>query len=234
MDEHDQHPTIIGGEPPNMAQLFLSLFLLVLAFFILLVTISTPEKVKSNQVMDSLTSTFKAVLPPTTDPTNFNAKDGDVLAGEQFQGDISKLFATQMQVAKVEIVQPGRLMRLTLPTDAVFVDGKIDLKPSVVPLLDRIVASLSDRPPGLRFDMEFVIGAKYTSKTNLPVRQTLEMARAGAFARAMSSRGAPPDSIAVGLRPGDPARIVMWFFARSADDTQVQYGAKGSNGAGAE
>lgn len=234
MDEHDQHPVIIGGQSVDMVPLFLSLFLLVLAFFILLVTISQPEKVKSSAVMDSLTSTFKTVLPPNTDPTNFNAKDGDVLAGEQFQGEITDLFTTQIQVAKVEIVQPGRLMRVTLPVRAVFAEGKTDIMPSIVPMLDRIVASLSARPPGLRYDMEFVSGAKYTAGTDLPVRPTLEMSRAGAFARAMLSRGAPPDSIAVGLRPGDPARLTIWFFVRSEDETRLRFGAKDFTGAGAE
>ena len=65
--------------------LFLSLFLLVFAFFIVLVSISTLEEVKSNAVKDSLTSTFTTVLPPSTDPTEFTSKDGDFLAGQQFQ-----------------------------------------------------------------------------------------------------------------------------------------------------
>ena len=71
---------------------FLGLFLLVLAFFILLVSISTFETVKSTAVMDSLSSTFTTVLPPTSDPTEFNAKDGDIIAGETFQQEITMLF----------------------------------------------------------------------------------------------------------------------------------------------
>ena len=225
MDDQD-HPVISGGRAPDVIPLFLSLFLLVLAFFIILVTISTLEKVKSNEVMDSLTSTFKTVLPPTTDPTDFNAKDGDVRAGEQFQERVTGIFATHIQVARVEIVQPGRLMRIELSTSALFAENSTELRPTTVPLLDRIVASLSARPPGLRFDMEFVIGSAYADEVDLPVGQTLQMARAGAFARTMASRGVPPDSIAVGLMPGDPERLTIWFFVRGMDETRLRFGAE--------
>lgn len=231
MDEHDQQAIVTGGRAPDTIPLFLSLFLLVLAFFIILVTISTLEKVKSNEVMDSLSSTFRSVLPPTTDPTDFNAQDGDVLAGQRFQERITDIFATQIQVARVEIVQPGRLMRIELPTRAMFAEGSEELLPSIVPLLDRVVASLSARPPGLRFDMELVIGADAVAGT-LPVAQTLEMARGGAFARAMASRGAPPDSIAVGIMPGDPGRATIWFFVRSEDEARLQFGADDFGAAG--
>ena len=69
---------------------FLSLFFLILAFFIVLVTISTVEKVKSKAVMNSVTTAFTTNLPPRTDPTtDFTAKEGDVLAGQAFQEEIT-------------------------------------------------------------------------------------------------------------------------------------------------
>ncbi|MCZ6606840.1 MAG: hypothetical protein O7A64_04130, partial [Alphaproteobacteria bacterium] len=91
----------------------------------------------------------------------------------------------------VEIVQPGRVMRVVMPADALFLLGGTEIRPARFPLLDRLVAALSGRPPGVRFDMEFLIGSAYTPDNDLPLRQTLEMARAGAFARAMLSGGTP-------------------------------------------
>ena len=46
----------------NTVALFLGLYLVVLAFFILLVTISTLEEAKSQRVMDSLTSVIWGAL----------------------------------------------------------------------------------------------------------------------------------------------------------------------------
>ena len=144
---------------PDIVPVFLGLFLLVLAFFIMLVSISTFEQVKSSQVMDSLTSTFTTVLPPTSDPVDFNAKDGDILAGEAFQEQITSIFSTAIQVEKIEVVQPGRLMRLQMRVNALYLDGQTTVREDQYPLLDRIVAVLSNRPPGLRQDMEVIIGS---------------------------------------------------------------------------
>ena len=55
--------------------------------------------------MDSLTSTFSAILPPTSDLTQFASKEGDVLAGQLFQSQLTELFSTAVQVIKMEVVQ---------------------------------------------------------------------------------------------------------------------------------
>ena len=210
---------------------FLSLFLLILAFFIVLVTISTFEKVKSKAVMSSVTTAFTTNLPPRTEPTtDFTAKEGDVLAGQVFQERITGVFATTMQVAKVEIVKPGRMMRAEMPSNAIFFEGEDRIRPNAFTFLDRIVAALSARPPGLRFDMEFVIGTAYNDDHVLPVHQTLEMSRAGAFAREMVSRGAPPDSLSIGLAPGDRDLITIRFYVRHQDEIRLRFLGTEQNG----
>ncbi len=203
--------------------LFLALYLLVLAFFIVLVTISSLEDVKSKAVMDSLTSTFSSLLPPTTDLTLFASREGDILAGEAFQEEVSDLFATSIQVAKVEIVQPGRLMRVSLPADSLFMENSTEIREAQIPLLDRVVASLSGASPGLRNDLEFLVGSDTGKDGSLPAGKSLEMERAGAFARAMLSRGVAPRNVSVGLLPGKPSEIVMRFFVRPENETLVRF-----------
>ena len=210
-------------QAPDIVPVFLGLFLLVLAFFILLVSISTFETVKSTAVMDSLSSTFTTVLPPTSDPTEFNAKDGDIIAGETFQQEITMLFSTALQIENIEVVQPGRLMRIRMPTSALFLDGDVKVRDDLIPLLDRVVANLSNRPPGLRQDMEAVIGSPAIENIDLPVGQTEEVARLGELARTLTSRGAPPDSISVGIKRGDPGEISLWFWVRGIEESEARF-----------
>jgi hypothetical protein len=206
----------------DSVSMFLSLFLLVLAFFIVLVSISTLEDVKSQAVCDSLSSTFRSVLSPITNPTEFTSKDGNFLGGQAFQKQITGIFATTLQVAKVEIVRPGSLMRIKLPASAMFADGETDIRPVTIPVLDRFVAVLSAPPPGLRFDMEFVIGSPLSKDKELSVAQTLETQRAGNLAREMAHRVVPPDSIAIGIQPGRSDQITIWFFVRDEAETQLR------------
>lgn len=224
MDEFD---TLPRPEPASAAgqttALFLSLYVLVLAFFIVLVTISSPEKIKSRAVMDSLSSTFASLLAPRTDLTAFTSNEGDLLAAQAFQEQIAAVFASPIRIAQVEVVQPGRLMRVVMASDSLFLPGTAELREAHIPLLDRIVASLSVTTPGLHYDMEFLIGSPPVDGGMLPVAATLETARAGAFARAMTARGTPPNSVAVGLRPGDPRQIVLRFFVRPHNEVRLEF-----------
>jgi len=208
----------------NTVALFLGLYLVVLAFFILLVTISRVEDAKSKKVMDSLSSTFTSIVPPSADLQTFKAKDGDVLAGQEFQQQVTGIYSTALGVNKVEIVQPGRQMRLVLKADSLFFQDEARIRPAMFPLLDRTVAALSSRPVGVRYDVEFVIGTPTAQDgKTMPTTQTLEMRRAGAFATEMNARGIPPDSIAVGMRPGRVGEIVIWFYTRDVERTKLKF-----------
>jgi len=193
------------------------------AFFILLFSMSTFEEVKTKAVRASLNSAFASVVPPSTETTTFTSTTGRFLGNEEFQGAVTKLFSTALAVEKIEVVQPGSIMRVTVNADSLFLPGTTNIREAYIPMVDRLIASLSGRPPGYHFDMEFVIGTEQASGRLLPVGQTLQMARAGAFVRDMLARGVPPDTIAIGVRKGDPGQIVIWFYVRSADEVRSFY-----------
>ncbi len=219
------------GHGGSSIALFLGLYLLILAFFIMLVSISTLEEVKSKAAMKSLSATFTSILPPSLELTAVSSTEGAVLAGQQFQQQITNIFSTTIQVTKVDVIQPGRLMRVLVKSDVIFKPDAADIRDSSQAFMDRIVASVSGRPPGLRFDMEFVMQSPYVTGTDLPTEQTLEMSRAGNFARQMMARGLPPDSIAVGLEPGESDDITIWFYVRNSDETRLRFVAPKSTGA---
>jgi hypothetical protein len=225
----DQRPQDEQPGAGSTLTLFLALYLVVLAFFIVLVSISSPEKVKSKAVMDSLTSVFASVLPPKTSLTSFAADEGDVIAAREFQRTVSDVFATQLRVARVEEVQPGRLMRISLPVEAMFQSGQAVLRENRLSLLDRIVAAISARPPGLRFDMEFAVGRAREIDGPSFANPMAEIDRAGAFARQMLARGAPPDSISVAVGPGDPGQALITFYVRPLDEAVVPLGETGTD-----
>jgi len=202
---------------------FLDLTGVLLAFFVLLFSMSSFEDLKTAAVRASLNSAFASLLPPSTDATVLTSITGRYLGSEEFQGTITRLFSTAIGVEKVEIVQPGSIMRITMAADTLFNTDDTTLRESSTPLIDRVITSLSGRPPGFHFDMEFAIGVEATEGRSLPTDQTLQMARAGAFVREMLARGAPPDTIAIGVRQGRPDQIVMWFYVRAENDVRSFY-----------
>jgi len=204
--------TVIARSDTNVLQ-FLSLYLLILAFFILLVTISTVDKKKLDDVVASIKSDSELDKQET----------GPILEGQVFQDKTTELFATALGVEKIEIMQLGKVMRIQMTADAIFEPESDVVKKSQQPTMDRLITALSSRPPGYQFDMEFVIGSAYSSKQNLPTQETIEMRRAGSFIREMLSRGAPPDAVSIGLGHIDKGQAVMWFYVRSPNDAKNFY-----------
>lgn len=223
-DDHMQISEQIG--PNRNTYLFLSLFLLILAFFILLVSISTIETYKSQTVMDSLTSVFASPIVSDVQPTEFTTRDGEVLSNPQFQSDIADLFSTMINVTRIDIILPGQIMRVKLPTKIMFKNNEFKLRDNIRVLLDRVIANLSARPPGQRFEAQLVMSVPETKQKpgqeRLSIKQlenitnfkSLTIKRAGFFAETMINLGAPRDSIVVGVEPGDPEQMTIWFYVR--------------------
>ena len=170
--------------------------------------------------MDSLSSTFASVLPPTTSLTTFTSDTGNVLAGQEFLDEVKGLFETEVGVTKIEIIQSGQLLRVVLSADELFAAGEPKIRDAQLPLVDRVVGTLSASPPGLLHEIEFVIATESPDGRILPVEQTLQMARAGEFARQLIARGAPRQSVSIGLRRGRPDQIELLFRVRSRKDAR--------------
>lgn len=186
-----------GGDPS--LSVFLGLYLLVLAFFILLVSLSTIEERKARAVMESLTATFGDARPSGT---SVGPGEGDLAL--LLERRLAAAFASLVHIARVETVKPGRLVRAELPLAEVFVDEAAALRPALHPLLDRIVAALSSAPAGASVAVEVALAA--AAETG---EERLAPARADAFARELLARGAPPQRLSIALAPA--AGVQVWI-----------------------
>ena len=192
---------------------FVSIYLLILAFFILLVTISTIDQKKSEAVMDSLQ--LREELS--------DSDRGADSPGQAFIQKLNDLFLKANGVKKIEELKTGKILRIEMGAEALFNNDRATIKVSQRDLIDRIISALSSRPPGFQFDMEFIVGTPIEPSGNLPVNQTLPMARAGAFVRQILGRGAPPDSISIGLGAIDNGEIIFEFYVRTPADAKKFY-----------
>lgn len=181
--------------------IFLGLYLLVLAFFILLVSLSTVEEMKARAVLESLSATFG---PVRASGTSLGPGDGDPAL--LLERDLTAAFASLVHIVEVKIVKPGRLMRASLPAAVVFADDAPALRPSLHPLLDRTVAALSSPPAGVVLTVELALAPPAD-----PAARALATARADAFAREMLARGAPPDRLAIAFAPGAGDEVWLTF-----------------------
>ena len=170
------------------AMVFLSLALLLLAFFALLNSISTIEESRSRRVVDSVAAAFSSPFGA------HSSKDAiepvaDVAFAERTFSDVAAFFRRAVELVEVEVVRPGRLMQISLPADQVFAPRTAQITAGSEALLDRMAAALAEPPAGLRLDLEAFF--EHASDA-LVTPNGLRIARAGVLARALVNRGVAP------------------------------------------
>ena len=92
----------------------LSLYLLLLAFFVVLNTISKVEDARSKAVTGSLNETFSADGHPNKKTVHLVSSQGNILANAEFLSRVGNLIKTELAFAEVSDVEPGRLMAVTM------------------------------------------------------------------------------------------------------------------------
>lgn len=212
--------------------IYLSLFLLLLVFFIVLTAQSAPRDYRMRAVLDSVERSFAP--PPANVPagarpgadsnaTGSGSPAAIARVGLQRLGD---LFETELAVAKVDRVGTGRLMVVSLAVDDLFQPGTARVRSERIGLLDRISREIGTRS-GVRFEVDFLIAlgpepAKAAGRGD-PVAQ------AAGLARALIADGAPVEAISVGVEPGRDGAARFLFSARRFPETRAG-GAGGDRG----
>lgn len=197
---------------------FADLICLLLSFFVMLVSLSAISETRSKAAIYSLGRAFDVGPGGPAEP--FTGSDGETLAAQQLQGRVGDVFAAVIPAAKVEVVAPGRLMQADFHADALFLEGKAQVRPGQTALFDRLVAAMQAPPPGQRLEMEVTIGTLPIEGGALPIGETPQSARVGAFAREMVARGLAPGALLVGITVGEPDRVRLTFRLSNQSEGQ--------------
>jgi hypothetical protein len=221
MDEDAETPK--AAKKDATLALFLGLYLILLAFFVLLNTLASLKEDRVKAVLGSLMATFSTEILDTMTPTEFSASVGNLLATEEFHREIREFFEAAVPLSRVESYSAGKLMHARIPADELFEPGSIAFRDDRDELLQRIARSLSRRVEGLRYEVEFSTFTGPFLDDEGGGGLVLEVARAGAFARALFDRGVPGESITIGARPGNPEELEMTFLVRVVDRAKVDF-----------
>ncbi len=202
--------------------LFLALYLLILAFFIVLQSISQREEVRSAAALNSLTATFRAQALIAREAPQFTSSLAPHDPIEAFQREVRAVFARELPIARFRVLQLGNVMRVTVPVDDLFAPGEAALRPALAGLMEPIADALGRQAPGRRFEVEFIVGA---GRALPPVGSGagLEVRRAGALVRDLRTRGVSARALAAGGAPRDATQVEMLFSARREDEAGATF-----------
>lgn len=200
-----------GRSGENSSWLFLSLYLLMFAFFMVLNSFSSFESGKKDAVISSVLSAFSKIASPGEDVQTGGFVSLDPQSSK-FQDAVTNIFETAIPLTKIRVVVPGSRLDVDLPSQVFFADDSVVVR-DPLPVLDRIVATVSSPPQGVLYEVAVIGYVPLAGDEPLTTAMTSQVARVGNIARALNAKGMPPAAVTIGLERGTQKQIKLVFFA---------------------
>lgn len=210
--------------------LVLSLYLLLLAFFILLNSISEAAETRQRAVKGSLESTFASTGRPSRLPANFTSTTGNVLGAETLQRRLGNLVSSELRLAELDILDPGRLMQLRMRQAALFAGSSAQISPAGRKIIDRLATELRLPPSDIHYRVEVRLSTGRPSEARSDVggegvgpgpRVLHAVRRAAVLSQALADAKLPRGSVAGGLVQGVPGQVIFRFEVRTEAETPL-------------
>lgn len=138
--------------------LFLSLFLLLLAFFILLNALSTFERHRAQAVVRSVQNTFQSRIEPDKQTEVLVPSIGVDPEPETVTAELERIWLTRFPLAQIDQIQPGSTFQLTLEMSDVFEPDSAAIRPDRADLIRATATVLAGRPEGYLTQVQGLVG----------------------------------------------------------------------------
>lgn len=198
----------------GIQSLALALFLVILAFFIMLVSISSFEDRKVSSALESLQQKFRAA--GNADPSAIEATPQAEARALQtaFLERLAALLNSELQNARVNADEAGNVLYVAFPVTQFFPPGGAVLRGERTALFEGIAQAIEERPAGSRIAVEVFLDRPSADATDA----RLVVAQASAIGADLVARGVARDSVSVGLRPGAVGIIEFVFRLQAAEE----------------
>jgi hypothetical protein len=201
----------------------LSLYLLLLAFFVVLTHLSKAEQDRSMAVSGSVSETFSSAGRPADAAASFTASLGSVLADSGITETLGSLVRTELSFARVRHIVPGTVMEATVAADRLFVPGSGRIDPRYRRFVERLAAVLAQPRGGARLDLEIAAGIAHAAPPDGPAAR-LAAERSAFLAEVLSVAGAPARNLAGGVEPGLADMVRLLFHVRPETEPGPSFG----------
>lgn len=199
-----------GGNKTAGVMAMLSIFLLLLAFFLMLNTLAQFETTKTRAVLGSLNATFN-IGNPAGPEHEFGSFVGKVGAAERLQKETGELLRTLFGIDQYKVIRIGNVIAVDISTRGFFVE-KTTPTPRLLVFASRLAGAVTPLPPGTELLTEVTVRRGPGSLDEVSaVDLDLATRRSGAVVRAFERAGFPGELLTAGIAAGDPRSLRIEF-----------------------
>ncbi len=196
------------------SQLFLSLFLLLLAFFIFINSVSTYKEKKTTEVVESIRTSFPAVVS-SKQLFQLRSLKKSVVSPTVFN-ELDELFQHLFRDRKLKTSFDNKIAQIDIPVDLIFEKASAVRLDKLETLLVRLAAIIVRAENEYPLGTEIVFGYEGTLEEKFENQLTQE--RCSVIMSILLEKTVPKGSVAVGLETGNPDFLRFKFRSLINDD----------------
>ena len=196
------------------SQLFLSLFLLLLAFFIFINSVSTYKEKKTTDVVESIRASFPAIVS-SKQLFQLRSLKKSVVSPTVFN-ELDELFQHLFRDRKLKISFENKIAQIDIPVNLIFEKATAVRLDKLETLLVRLAAIIARAENEYPLGTEIVFGYEGTLEEKFENQLTQE--RCSVIMSILLEKTVPKGSVAVGLETGNPDFLRFKFRSLINDD----------------
>ncbi len=228
MDEREAHIRYIPEQEPDLikspvgnangADIFISLYLILLAFFVVMNSVSNQEQVRAQAVIASVNTAFKKTHLAKSDMIDLAARSQLDAPSDKFSSDVQGLLAGMIDFPGKYPSQGGNIIRVDVPPDTIFIRHQAKVRYDQSAFFDAMADLLVNSTDGEERMIEIIIGSGKNLPDDEKMWKNLYVRRAATFAKELQSRGVPSHLISTGVAAISSDRVWMSFLSRTSGE----------------
>jgi len=212
MYQEEQQTKRLFGTDPTMG-LFVALYLILLAFFIMLNAVSEQASSRAEAAVKSVNATFHEANQPKNKPT-IDPSAQDVAANDVVLRKISRAFLAEMEIKGRFSTAGGNVFEVQFPADYLFERGSMRVRTDMNPFLDQLIKAVAQSPVSKKQQVAIMFGSGAGSVDREMTRsQEIAVRRAGSIARYLRQKGVSDGVFTTGFVAVPEGQILAVFHS---------------------
>lgn len=199
----------------NTAIIFVSLYFLLLAFFIYLTSISVPKEERIQEVIGSIDVAFKGAERAQSYISKPEVQ-GEDLGLARYHAELKQVFEASIPLVEKEVNEEGTQLLFRVPITQLFTRGEISYRDSRDELFEDMAAIMIKRGSVSPTDVEILFDLASALPSGENIKENLSVRRLGYLVNTLLNKGVAKRNVFIGLSEEGKNQVVFKFYERDA------------------
>ena len=194
--------------------LFVSLYLIVLAFFVVMNSISNQDQNKVSAATESVTRAFKNPFEPEADFVDVSADQDAVTPNDEFYDQILGVFASLVGFDGKFPTKGGSIVKVKFKLSDLFEPESSVFQKNQQAFLQQLAGFLRGGRESEKREIDIVISSGNGLPKGPQYWKNINILRAGAFVHQLKAMGVEENKLGIGIVPGEDDQMILTFYSR--------------------